>query len=255
MNIDHVGETNENRYGDKMCIVTYRSSIDIDVQFQDEHQAIVHTTYSSFKKRQVKNPYGKTVLGVGYVGEGKYRTRVNGEHPPVYLIWKSIIQRCYDVKSKDKYPTYYGICTMSDDWLNFQNFATWYEENYYDAPGRIHIDKDILYPGNTVYSPETCLLVPQRINMIFAKRSRVHDADLPNGITRYRNQFKSVYNTKHLGLFDRVEDAYAAYSKAKEKHIKIVANDMKAILPDKVYDALLKYQCPTFQETSHRSNE
>lgn len=33
--------------------------------------------------------------------------------------------------------------------------------NKYECDERLYIDKDILYPGNKVYSPDTCLLVPQ----------------------------------------------------------------------------------------------
>lgn len=36
----------------------------------------------------------------------------------------------------------------------------------------------------TVYSPETCLLIPQRINMIFMEKSKGKDSDLPNCIRR-----------------------------------------------------------------------
>ena len=62
----------------------------------------------------------------------------------------------------------------------FQNFAKWFDDNKYEVDGRLHIDKDILYPNCKIYSPETCLLIPQRINMLFLNKP--NKRGLPNGI-------------------------------------------------------------------------
>lgn len=62
-----------------MKIIRYGGWEDIDVQFQDDFYYIKeHQTYSNFKKGEVKNPYDRTVFGVGYVGVGKYKTKENG---------------------------------------------------------------------------------------------------------------------------------------------------------------------------------
>ena len=43
----------------------------------------------------------------------------------------------------------YTNCEVDEDWLNFQNFAKWYKENYYEIEGeQMELDKDILYKHN-----------------------------------------------------------------------------------------------------------
>ena len=62
-----------------------------------------------------------------------------------------------------------------------QIFSDWSDENKYKCGERLHIYKDILYPGNKIYSPDTCILVPQRINLLFMNKP--NKRGLPNGIS------------------------------------------------------------------------
>lgn len=177
-----VGEVTKNNKGTPMIIVAARTKGDISVKFLDEHEYIrEHTNYQTFKKGQIKNPYDKTVYGIGYLGDGHHKTWNNGRFTKKYNSWSDMLSRCY-VDEKGQ-PAYYNICAVCNDWLNFQVFCDWYEENAYPVNERLHLDKDILYPGNTIYSPDKCLLVPQRINMLFV-RHRPNKYGLPEGIGR-----------------------------------------------------------------------
>lgn len=235
---DHLGEIGWNKFGTKMKIVAWNLSADIKVQFQDDNMAIVHTTYQSFHKQEVKNPYDKSVYGVGYIGEGAYKTRIDGKHPASYLIWVTIIRRCCSEEAKDEYPAYYGRCTVCDEWLNYQNFADWYESNRYDVDGRLHIDKDILVPGNTIYAPEFCLLVPQRINMHFMRGKR-GVSGLPRGVRQTKEGYTAVYNTRKLGVFPTIESAVKAHREAWAESIRTTADEYKNIVPEHVYTAVM----------------
>jgi hypothetical protein len=54
---------------------------------------------------------------------------------------------------------------VCNEWHNFQNFAEWFCKNYCDASmDKWQLDKDIIVPGNRVYSPETCCFVPNAVN-------------------------------------------------------------------------------------------
>jgi len=117
-----------------MKIVRYRIAGDITVEFQDVHKAKINTTYNNFQRRCISNPYDKTVYGVGYLGDGKHKSKVNNKLTTKYNVWNNILDRCYSEKDKYKYPAYYNICTVCDEWLNYQNFAKWYEENMYYVP-------------------------------------------------------------------------------------------------------------------------
>lgn len=240
---DKIGEIRDNHFGTPMRIIEYRNVHDCDVEFQDDYKYVAkHVLYQAFNKGSVKNPYDKTVQGVGMLGEGKYMAKVNGEHTREYITWVNIMRRCY--VAKEAFPAYYEISELCDEWLIMQNFAKWYEANWFPPPNneRIHIDKDILCPGNKLYSPAMCLIVPQSINMLFTNKS--NETGLPNGITKTSNgqKFKSMYNHKHLGCFNTLEDAYTEYANEKEMSIKQKAEEYKSVIPTKLYNALLKYK-------------
>lgn len=224
-----------------MKIIRYNSYYDITVRFQDEYKFERDTTYSNFKKGNVRNPYDKTVLDMGYLGVGKYLTQdETKENSREYMCWKHMIERCYTEKHADIHRAYYGICTICDEWLNFQTFAEWYDKNKYECDGRLHLDKDIRYPGNKIYSQETCLLVPQRINMLFINKS--NKRGLPNGISECPEGYLAKYNGKTIGIYSTVEDAYYEQTKKKKEEIIRVANEYKSIMPKEVYDAILAYE-------------
>ena len=166
---DRTGEERLNSFGSKMIIEEYRSAMDIDVYFPEYNWILKHIRYDVFKKGEIKCPYEPRVFGVGYLGEGKYTPTENGKINEYYDIWHHMIRRCYDPKSQEKNPTYKG-CTVEDYLLNFQNMGEWLEENYYKVPGEtMNLDKDILHKGNKIYSRETCIFVPHRINSLFTK--------------------------------------------------------------------------------------
>lgn len=224
-----------------MKIMSVNSNNDIIVEFQDAYKTHKHICGQNFKNGEVKNPYDPTVYGVGMLGHGKYITGETGNLTREYETWKNMIRRCYSPKLKEKQKSYYGITTVCSEWLNFQNFAEWYCSNYYELDERLHIDKDILYPCNTVYSPDTCLLVPQRINELFIYRPKTNG--LPSGINQRKSgKFTASLCGKNLGTYISVEEAYSVYASAKERIIKEVANEYRDKIPSKVYNALYNYK-------------
>lgn len=225
-----------------MRIIRYGSISDIDIQFMDEYGYIVHNAaYTNFKNGQIKNPYDKTTYGVGYLGTGKYMAKADGKVVESYNVWHDMIRRCYSEKSKEKFQAYFHICMVSKLWHNYQNFAEWFNKNKYEVDGRIHIDKDILYPGNKIYCPDTCLLVPQRINMLFLNKP--NKRGFPNGIyTTKSGKYSVVYCGEKLGTYKTLNDAYCVYADAKKMAIIRIAKEYREIIPEKLYNALLKYE-------------
>ena len=229
-----------NNKGTLMKIVEVNSLADIVVEFQDKYHLRRKTTYSNFKRGQVKNPYDTTVYGVGMVGEGVYKTWERGHITTEYSIWADMLRRCYSEKIKDKQHAYFGIVTVCDKWKIYQNFAEWYIDNKFSINERLHLDKDILCPGSKLYSPNTCLLVPQRINMLLLNKP--NKRGLPNGIRKVKKGYMAQYDQFELGIYNTVEEAYSYYAKEKEKKIREVAKEYKNIIPQKVHDALLGYR-------------
>ena len=247
--VDRVGErfkTNEDLGGYEIVIVEYNNNKDVWVQFQDEYKARVHTNYKACQRGEVKNSYHPSVCGVGFVGVGIYRTRVNGKHIDAYMCWCHMLRRAYDDKYYTKHPTYIG-CSVCEEWHNFQNFAKWYEDNYYEIENEVMcLDKDILCKGNKIYSPDTCVFVPQRINTLFVKRDN-NRGDCPIGVYydkpsgKYRAYCNVNGKRKHLGCFFSLLEAFKAYKQFKEETIKQIADEYKDLIPQRLYDAMCNW--------------
>ncbi len=244
--IDRTGEEKTNNFGSKMIISNYRNYDDIDIYFPKYNWISKNKKYSDFKKGNIKCVYEPRTYGVGYIGEGKYKVRVNGKSTKYYIIWNDMLRRCYNAKFIEKYPTYRG-CEVYSPWHNFQVFSEWADKNYYEIKGEvICLDKDILCKGNKIYSPDTCIFVPNRINTLFIK-SDGSRGNYPLGVTYCRNKKYQSYCTvdgkhKYLGYYDTSEEAFQVYKNFKEKYIKEVAEEYKNKIPQKLYDAMINYR-------------
>lgn len=243
---NRVGETSRSRHGTLMKIVEYYHATNVIIEWQDEYKVRKKTTYHNFKKGGVKNPYDKAVHQVGFLGVGKY-TNEKGEvlHRQAYNIWKSILERCYrDYHERDRV---YNDCSISEDWCNFQNFAEWYEENYYEVDEEMMcLDKDILVKGNRIYSASTCVFVPQAINKTFTTSKKIRGR-FPIGVGEDKGRIRADCNTgnkntKFLGYFKTVEEAFNAYKTFKEDYIKQFADEYKDKIPNNLYEAMYAYQ-------------
>ena len=241
--IDRTGEENINKFGSKMIISEYRNTFDVDVYFPEYDWTFKHAQYSKFKNGNIKCPYEPRYYGKGYLGEGKYKVRENGKINPWFKIWHHMLERCYDSKYQERYPTYKG-CRVEEYLLNFQHMGKWLEENYYKVPGEVMcLDKDILCKGNKVYSRETCIFVPERINLLFIKRDNAR-GDNPIGVSdlpssNYRVHCNNGYGKQvYLGTYSTKEGAFQVYKQYKESLIKRTIDEYEGIIPEPHYSRL-----------------
>lgn len=250
--IDRTGEENINNFGSKMVIVEYRKYSDIDVYFPEYDWTFKNAKYNPFKNGEIKCPYEKRVYGVGYLGEGKYKIRENGKQTRVYKTWKSMLQRCYDEKVHKKHTTYMD-CETCNEWYNFQNFAEWYYNNYYEVDGeRMELDKDILIKGNKIYSPNTCIFVPERINTLFTKHDKSRGKSVigttltKNGKYQVKccliNPETGKSKNEYLGIYETEIEAFEVYKYYKERNIKQVADYFEKEIPSELHQTLYDYE-------------
>ena len=116
--LNRIGEENINNFGSKMIIIEYRGALDVDIYFPEYDWITTHKTYDYFKKGKIKCPYEKRTYSIGYIGEGKYKSKINCKYTKVYKTWRSMLQRCYDKEYHNIYPTYID-CETSEEFHNF----------------------------------------------------------------------------------------------------------------------------------------
>ena len=190
------------------------------------------------------------MYGLG-VNEKEYPTWDVDKPLREYGLWKDMLFRCTE-KYWAKTPNYIGV-TCSDNFKNYSFFYRWCQTQvgFYDSTekGRAwHLDKDLLVKGNKLYSEDTCVFIPLRINNIIIKRDKAR-GEYPIGVSfdSERSKFKASCGTgkggrKLVGRYSTVEQAFQAYKTFKEALIKEVANDYKNLIDPRAYQALMNYE-------------
>lgn len=237
-----------NNQGCLMKIIEYTDTLNIVVEFQDEHHYKMKSTYWNFVNGGIKNPYFKSIYNVACIGETTSRY-LNGSIKKSYECWNSMIKRCYkDRKTNHSYVDVF-VC---DEWLIYANFEKWYEENFYNIDGEtMCLDKDILVKGNKIYSPSSCCFVPHNINILFIKNTKGKSYNgvyfNENGKVKRKYQARCSVRVKekgkliHIGSFYTEQEAFEAYRSFKLSYIRDVADMYKENLPNIVYNAILKH--------------
>ena len=68
----------------------------------------------------------------------------------------------------------------------------------------LHLDKDILIPGNKIYGPNACMFIPQDINKLLVDREAARGL-YPQGVAfnkrekKFRAAIRQYGETVHLG--------------------------------------------------------
>jgi len=185
------------------------------------------------------------VFGVG-VNDWVGNVKVGGKPIKEYQLWQNMLQRCFDEKYKQKYPTYEGV-TCSKEWLSMTKFIEDVSQMKGFGLSGWALDKDILQKGNKLYSKDTCCFVPQEVNLLLTKCDNSR-GEWPVGVDfhkvsgKFRAGLRINGKTKHLGLFNTPEQAFQAYKLAKEAYIKVVANRWQHLLDERVFQALMAYE-------------
>lgn len=163
---------------------------------------------------------------IGYVGGKQKQKRV--WICPYYQTWRNMLERCYSDRFQKHRPTYKG-CTVSEDWLTLSKFRAWMEKQ--DFEGK-HLDKDLLFEDNKIYSAETCVFVTLLVNNFIldsgaAKGERLAGAHWCKNRRKFqslcRNPFTKV--REFLGYFTTEQEAHQAWLKRKSE----LAHELAAI--------------------------
>lgn len=149
--------------------------------------------------------YGKGVNNVPGVSKTKE-----------YKLWLNMLRRCYCEKTLEKYPTY-KKALVSEEWLLLSNFLEWL--NTQDYIGK-QLDKDLLIPGNILYSKETCVFITRELN-VFLTASEGIRGPFPIGVSKHGTKYQAkcsdpfLKKQVHLGYYTSQEEAHLAWKTYK----------------------------------------
>ena len=199
----------------------------------------------------IKDKWSATVCGVGVVGSKYPVSEKSGKLTREYLTWANMIKRCYEKDKTNKHPTYED-CSVSENFIKYTYFYEWCNRQIGFDNEDWHMDKDIVFKGNKLYSEDTCVFVPREVNNLFTTRVRFR-GEFPIGVHYSTGKGKFVAQISkncdkriHLGLFDTSEEAYLVYKNEKECYIKEVAEKWKGRVDNRVYEALVSYEVEDF---------
>jgi len=232
--------TNEN---ETVKVIEYKNCHKIIVEHQDEFKYTRSVAAKELRNRAIKNPFRKSVCGVGYLGVGEHKATVKGKRTKAYTAWSSMLSRVHPTKTIEHYRTYEN-CSVEKDWYNFQNFADWfYQQPNWDKKG-FQLDKDLIIIGNKHYGPKTCSLLPSQINSLLIDSKNIR-GDLPMGVSKlgekYQAHVKQKNYLKHIGTYSTVEEARVCYIEAKKQQIKRTAEKYKDVIDSRVYHNLINW--------------
>lgn len=165
----------------------------------------------------------KLVCGIGINDSDCHvQPTINGkqQYCKFYTAWVHMLKRCYCAKSQARNPSYSG-CTVDSRWHKFSAFKAWMMAE--DWQGK-QLDKDILVPGNKVYSPDTCCFVDAKTNK-FLTDSAAARGEYPIGVSFHQRdqKFKSECSNplskkrEFLGYFTCPDKAHQAWRKRKHE--------------------------------------
>lgn len=237
----YIGETSVNNNGLKMTIVDGNSYNNLIVKFEDG-TIVKNINFKRFQEGNVSNPYYPSVCGVGFIGSSS--SSENGILKKSYSVWSGMLNRCYNKKHPNK--AYIG-CSVCEEWYNYTNFEKWFDENYYTIDGEeIELDKDILIRGNKIYSPDTCIFVPKRINSLFISLNKNNNKtigiDWKEKIHKYQIRCCFENDRKYIGVYSTEEESFNAYKQFKESYVKQIADKYKDKIPEKLYNAMYNWE-------------
>lgn len=110
----------------------------------------------------------------------------------------------------------------------------------------MELDKDWINPGNKLYCPECCEIVPSIINSCIVSHPKIKNTGLPTGILRTAsNKYKariSINNKRvDLGSYKELSDAITAYKQAKIDYVKLLAKQYKDKIPNIIYQRMINF--------------
>ena len=186
------------------------------------------------------------VYGIGINDRSKPARFDSTRMTKEYAFWKRMLERCGCEKRKTDFPTY-RTCAVSENFKHYSYFYDWCQTQIGFSSDGWHLDKDLLIKGNKLYSEDSCLFLPPKVNTLILN-CKAHRGKLPVGVCLEKSSGKFTSDCqyegrrKKIGRYSTAQAAFEAYKTFKESYIKQVAEQYKSQFDPRAYKALLEYE-------------
>lgn len=237
-----VGKTFSTANYGNIEIINYQNSDNVEIKFVDTGY-ITTVTMQRLINGSVKDKLSPSVFNVGIVGY-RYPITINGRLVLEYNLWRSMLARCYNANFHIKNHSYKG-CSVSENFKSYEYFYEWCHRQIGFGKTGWHLDKDLLFKGNKVYSEDTCVFLPSEINGALIHNENSNRSLPTSVVMNTSNNFYSRFSingfTQYIGTFDTPEEAFLAYKQAKEQYLQHLAYKYEESLDPRAFNALLYY--------------
>lgn len=192
LNVNKIGEINENKWGKKYKIIGYvegKSRLRF-VEFLESKEVIMTNNYN-IKDGSVSDYSHKSVCGIGISGFKDASKHI------LYYRWANMLGRCYSEKHSG-YKSYGGKgCYVEDYLLDFRNYISFVEslEGYdllKENPNDYHIDKDLKSKNEKCYSRETLSIITKEKNIKIENKNRIVEVEAYDLNGDFMGSFASI---------------------------------------------------------------
>lgn len=183
---------------------------------------------------------------------GKFYTDYDGEqrlqmHTRACVLWNNMVNRSREDSAQRKNNTSY--VQVENHFESYDMFTDWCQDQYGYLNKNPHgtfwsLDKDILVPGNRIYSPDTCMFVPLSVNNVLLGSDKTRGDDpigaklhVQGNCVKYMASCRQRTGTSYIGVFLTPEEAHAAWQLAKIERLWEEALDVTD--HTKLYSALM----------------
>ena len=243
------GDVFSTKEGYLVTVVEYFHAKKILVEFNDSRKTQIYVEAVQLRRGTLSNPNHPKTLGVGFMGIGPYVAKRAGKMTKEYTLWFHMLQRSTDEGRKSSsVPKAYHDKSTDPQWHNFQEFAEWCQWQVGFKNSGWELDKDLLVKHNKVYSPDTCVFLPNEVNCFLIRRESVR-GDNPIGVHYFRRDGYYLAQgsfggaaTERIGEFKTSTEAFLAYKERKEWYANILAEKYKGQIDERAYISLLNFE-------------
>ena len=141
-----------------------------------------------------------------------------------------------------------NFSNVCGEWLDYNEFDKWYEENYYTVDGeRSMLSYRFWNFRNQSISPEESVFLPEKIYFLMQIYEKAED-ELPRGVHLVKKSGKYEVNltennkSYYRESFETKEEALSAYENKKREKLIEISEKYRGKIPEKVMDKIVNFR-------------